>query len=141
MEWDNLANRENMHKLLIPKLAFWRLQECLFCSWPVTPITVTSLKLFPVNFVFITEYVALVSTRKSIGLFPTVSCSWGFCGEMVIGWEVSNGTPGSPHSSSASFLRFNNSAWILISIFPFAIWSLILPVTLLLTIGTLINAY
>ena len=34
---------------------------------PVTPVTVTAPELFLFNFVFNTEYVAPVSTRKSIG--------------------------------------------------------------------------
>ena len=77
---------------------------------PVTSVTVTICKLFfLVNFVFNTEYVAPIATRKSIILFPTVNCTWGSHREIVMCWEMPNGAPGLPHLSSDCPLLFTIS--------------------------------
>lgn len=61
-----------------------------------------SAQLLLVSFVFSSEYVALISTRKSKAVFPTVHCTQGSYGETVIGQRVSVGAARPPHSSSDS---------------------------------------
>ena len=55
----------------------------------ITLVTITASKLFLVNFVFTTEYIAPISTRKLISFFPTENYTWGSTGEIVISWKVS----------------------------------------------------
>ena len=81
IEWGSLTYREKYTLAFDPKAGItrgWR--NTCFQNCPITLVTITAPELFLVHFVFSTEYIAPVSTRKSICLFPTVSCTWGYCG-------------------------------------------------------------
>lgn len=74
-----------------------------FCTSLETPVTGVDYSLFfVVSFVFITEYVTPVSTRKSINLFATIIFTQGSCRETVIGHFKPKGAPG-PFQSSSEF--------------------------------------
>ena len=99
---DLVPKRRIGHYGIYKKLCFrvrspcWYSRGCKnerFCVSPQTPVTRIHWDVFCVTLVFTTEYVAPISIRKSINLFPTVKVTGDSWGKIRIGHLMSKGVP------------------------------------------------